>query len=167
MNSEIKNGRISDMSEIIHVKAAEIPAKGRDGHPGYKYFKKFLVSKGESEHCAVSLYEVPPGNAAYPYHYHKNNEESFYILSGKGLLKTPSGNKEVAAGDFIFFPANENGAHKLTNISETEPLVYLDFDTQNDVDITFYPDSGKVAIWGKDVDKVFRENENVEYYDGE
>lgn len=157
------------MNELIHVKASDVRARHRDAgaHLGYEYIKRFLVSKGEAEQCAVSLYEVPPGKSAYPYHYHKNNEESFYIISGKGLLKTPSGNKEVTAGDFLFFPANETGAHKLTNISEIDPLIYLDFDTQNDVDITLYPDSGKVAIWGKDVNKVFRENESVDYYDGE
>lgn len=45
--------------------------------------------------------------------------------------------------------------------------VYIDFDTKNDIDIAFYPDSNKVGIWGKDVNKVYKSGEDVEYYDGE
>jgi len=95
------------------------------------------------------------------------SEEVFYILSGKGLLKTPDGEKTVTAGDYIFFPANENGAHKLTNISDTETLVYLDFDTYNDIDVAFYPDSGKVGIWGKNINQLYKIKDQVGYYDGE
>jgi len=111
--------------------------------------------------------KFPPKKTAYPYHYHMKSEEVFYILSGKGLLKTPDGEKTVTAGDYIFFPANENGAHKLTNISDTETLVYLDFDTYNDIDVAFYPDSGKVGIWGKNINQLYKIKDQVGYYDGE
>jgi len=67
----------------------------------------------------------------------------------------------------IFFPANEKGAHKLTNHSLTEKLVYIDFDTYNDLDVAFYPDSGKVGIWGMDVSQVHKTENSVPYYEGE
>ena len=73
----------------------------------------------------------------------------------------------MKAGDLLFFPANANGAHKLTNSSDTEPLIYLDFDTMNEIDITTYPDSDKIAIWGADTNRVFRNADQVNYYDGE
>ena len=117
--------------------------------------------------CAVFHYEIPPGKAAYPYHYHVKNEESFYILSGRGLLRTPSGEKEVCAGDFLYFPAGESDAHKLTNISKTENLVYIDFDTINALDVCFYPDSGKLGIWGKNINKCYKSKQDVNYYDDE
>jgi uncharacterized cupin superfamily protein len=59
------------------------------------------------------------------------------------------------------------GAHKLTNISGKDMLVYLDFDTNNDIDVAFYPDSGKVGIWGKYINQLFKINQQVGYYDGE
>ncbi len=34
----------------------------------------------------------------------------------------------------MFFPTGADGAHKLTNSSETENLVYIDFDVVHDVD---------------------------------
>ena len=94
------------------------------------------------------------------------NEECFYILSGSGTLKTPQGKREVKAGDFLFFPANENGAHKLTNTG-TEPLTYLDLDTAHDIDVTFYPDSDKIAVWGRGINQVYKTENQVNYYEGE
>ncbi len=155
------------MDEIIKLRIGDIPCKYKHEHDGYEYYKRELVPKGQAQQCAISVYEIPPGKSAYPYHYHTENEEAFYILEGNGVLKTPAGDKKVSAGDFLFFPANEKGAHKLTNISETAMLVYLDFDTHNNVDVAFYPDSGKIGIWGKGIDRLFKINQQVDYYDGE
>ncbi|MDK2951579.1 MAG: hypothetical protein PWQ77_1244 [Kosmotogales bacterium] len=155
------------MNDIIHVKTADGPFKHKNEHDGYEYYKRELVPKGAAMQCAVSIYEIPPLKSAYPYHYHTKNEESFYIISGKGILKTPSGERFVSAGDFLFFPANERGAHKLTNVSETEPLIYLDYDTYNDIDVAFYPDSKKIGIWGKNINQIYKMNNQVEYYKDE
>ena len=152
---------------ILHRKPEDVPCQHKNEHDGYEYYKRELVQKDDAEQCAVSLYEVPPGKSAYPYHYHTKNEEAFYIVSGNGRLKTPSGDRTVSAGDFLFFPANEKGAHKLTNTSKSEALVYLDFDTCNDVDVAFYPDSGKIGIWGKNINQVFKTKQQVNYYEGE
>ena len=35
------------------------------------------------------------------------------------------------------------------------------------MDVTVYPDSGKIAVWGKDVNRVYPMNANVDYYNGE
>ena len=115
----------------------------------------------------VSIYEIPPGKSAYPYHYHHKNEETFYILSGEGILRTPCGERKGRAGDFLFFPVGKEGAHKLTNSSCTEKLVYIDFDVVHDVDIAQYPDSDKIGIWGKGINKLFPQSGSVDYYDGE
>ncbi|MCL2010753.1 MAG: cupin domain-containing protein [Synergistaceae bacterium] len=155
------------MQEIIHTNIKDVPAEHKSPHEGYEYSFRPLVPYGLAEQCKVYLYEIPPGKSAYPYHYHTKNEEVFYIISGKGLLKTPAGEKEVSSGDLLFFPANENGAHKLTNTSETETLVYLDFDTDNKIDVALYPDSGKIAIWGKNLAQVYKTSQQANYYDGE
>ena len=136
-------------------------------HPGYEFNRRIIVGKEDSEHFDVSIYEVPPGKAAVPYHYHMRNEEVFFILSGTGLLKSPAGERQVSAGDFLYFPNNEQGAHKLTNISESEPLVYADFDITHDIEVAFYPDSDKVGIFGKGKRLIFPIPQNVDYYEGE
>lgn len=136
-------------------------------HPGYEFKRRVIVGKEESERFEVSIYEVPPGKAAVPYHYHLRNEEVFYIISGTGLLKSPEGERTVTAGDFLYFPNNEKGAHKITNTSENETLVYADFDIRYELEVVFYPDSDKVGIFGKGNRLAFPVSKQVGYYDGE
>lgn len=159
------------MSKIRSAMREDLPVKHKCEHDGYEYYRRdFLrefVPRGTGGQSLVSIYEIPPGKSAYPYHYHLKNEETFYILSGEGLLKTPDGEKSVSAGEFLFFPANSNGAHKLTNTSATEDLVYIDFDVVHDIDVAVYPDSGKIGIWGKDTNRVYELDRDVDYYKGE
>ena len=155
------------MSEIRHSKVEELPVSHKCGHEGYEYYRRKFIPFGGAKNALVSVYEVPPGKAAYPYHYHHKNEETFYILSGEGLLKTPNGERKVTAGELLFFPTGPAGAHKLTNCSETETLTYLDFDVVHDVDIAVYPDSDKIGIWGKGINQIFPRSCAVDYYEGE
>ncbi|HWQ58228.1 MAG TPA: cupin domain-containing protein [Clostridia bacterium] len=152
------------MYDSIHVKAADVEPRHRSGLDKYEYDVRPLIPRGHARQCNIALYEIAPGKSAYPYHYHVKNEESFYILSGQGLLRTPEGERAVSAGDFIFFPAGEKGAHKLTNASGTEKLTYLDFDTYNDLDVAFYPDSGKIGVWGMDINQLHKVENQVDYY---
>ena len=155
------------MSDIKHLKIEDIPAHYKCEHEGYEYLRRRFVPFGQAKNTLVSVYEIPPGKSAYPYHFHHNNEETFYIISGEGILRTPEGERKVVAGELIFFPTGEQGAHKLTNCSGTENLVYLDFDVTHDVDITEYPDSGKIGIWGMGINELYPRSANVDYYEGE
>ena len=155
------------MSEILHSNVENLPRKHKAEHEGYEYVRRNFVPRFTAKQCVAAIYEIPPQKSAYPYHYHTMNEEIFYIISGQGVLRTPDGERAVSPGDLLFFPANERGAHKLTNTSETENLVYLDVDTANPLDISVYPDSGKIGVWGMGVNKVFKAVDEVDYYDGE
>lgn len=152
---------------IRHMHISELPAKVKAEHAGYEYVRRNFVKRGESANTLVSVYEIPPGKAAYPYHYHLKDEETFFILSGEGVLKTPEGERRVAAGDLLFFPAGSEGAHKLTNTSDREKLVYIDFDVIHDLDVAVYPDSGKIGVWGKGINRVYSMDGDVDYYEGE
>ena len=155
------------MAQIKHARMEQLPVSHKCEHDGYEYFRRKFVPIGGANHALVSIYEIPPSKSAYPYHFHHKNEETYYILSGEGVLKTPEGERTVSAGDFLFFPAGPEGAHKLTNTSETEQLVYIDFDVVHDIDIAVYPDSDKIGIWGKGINQIFPQASNVDYYDGE
>ena len=155
------------MSEIKHSKIESIPVSHKCGHDGYEYYRKKFIPFGGAKNSLVSVYEIPPHKSAYPYHFHHNNEETFYILSGEGVLRTPDGERKVSAGEFLFFPTGPAGAHKLTNSSDIENLVYIDFDVVHDVDITIYPDSEKIGVWGMGINQLYPQAEAVDYYDGE
>ena len=152
---------------IKHTKIEDIPASHRAEHEGYEYFRRKFVPFGEAKQTHVCVYEIPPGKAAYPYHFHYKTEETFYIISGTGLLRTPEGEREVRGGELIFFPAGEEGAHKLTNISDSSNLVYIDFDVTHDLDVAVYPDSDKIGVWGMGINQMYPKSADVDYYDGE
>ena len=149
-----------------HQNIDDLPRKHKRGAEGYEFTRRDFLAVHEAN-TLVRVYELPPGKSAYPYHYHLKNEETFFILRGEGLLRTPEGERAVKAGDLLFFPSGENGAHKLTNTSQSEMLVYLDFDIVHDLDVTMYPDSGKIGIWGMDTNKIYRIGDDVDYYEGE
>lgn len=152
--------------KVLHAQIDSLERRHVDDHEGYEFYRRRPMGRGEAERCLVSVYEIPPGKSAYPYHYHVKDEEVFYIISGEGTLRTPEGERTVRAGELIFFPTGEGGAHKLTNTG-AETLTYIDFDAVNDLDAAVYPDSGKLGVWGKDINQVFRREDEAEYFDGE
>ena len=153
------------ITQAMVVSSEELKAEHIE-HEGFEYVKK-LVMPREGNQCTVALMEIPPGKAAYPYHYHAGVTEVFFILEGTGELRTPDGLRTVTQGDFIVCPPGPVGAHLLRNPSEA-PLRYVDFDTTSGVDAPFYPDSGKVSIIvNGEFTGPFRLSSEVDYYDGE
>lgn len=155
------------MSQIKYSRIEDIPVTHKSGQKDYEYDRRKFVPFGAAANTLVSIYEIPPKKSAYPYHFHYKNEETFYIISGEGILKTPEGERKVSAGDLLFFPRGHEGAHKLTNSSDSEKLVYLDFDVVHDLDIAVYPDSEKIGVWGMGINQIFPQSAHVDYYDGE
>lgn len=152
------------MADFLHMRAEDMSVS-HHAHGDYEYTKRIFIPRGMGN-TLVCVYEVPPGKSVYPYHYHLRNEEIFHILAGEGCLRTPQGERQVTAGDYLYFPAGPEGAHKLTNTGSV-PLVYIDFDGVHELDVCRYPDSGKMAVWGMGVNRVYPEDANVDYYEGE
>ena len=51
---------------------------------------------------------VPPGQAAYPYHWHYREEELLVVLEGSPWLRTANGNRRLARGEVVRFrPARQ------------------------------------------------------------
>ena len=143
------------MKNIIINKLDKITPKHHNEHKDFEYYKyevtdsreKYeVISPKEGNQTVVAFYTLPPGKSNYPFHYHTTNEEVFYIISGSGILETFDKNYPISAGDVVVCPVGKGGAHKITNSSETENLVYLDVDTNNTPDIAYYPHSNKFGI---------------------
>jgi uncharacterized cupin superfamily protein len=153
---------------IVIVNENDIEKKHKNEHEDYEYYKREATKRSDFDQCYVAIYDVPPRKSSYPYHYHTQNTEVFYILNGEGILETVDGNKKISKGNFIVFPSNVEGGHKITNTSETEILSYIDFDTTNSPDIIHYPNSNKIGIIVHNESSTFyKKDSNVDYYDGE
>jgi len=108
--------------------------------------RKRLSAAADGEELGCSLYELPPGKRAWPYHYHTGNEEAYYVLSGAGTLRGPEGTASLSAGDYVALPAGPESAHRVVNDGD-ETLRYLALSTVRDPDVTVYPDSEKVGVF--------------------
>jgi uncharacterized cupin superfamily protein len=119
----------------------------------------------------MSLWEVPPGEAAYPYHHHLTEEELLLVLDGRPSLRTPEGWRELEQGEVVAFPRGEHGGHQLVNHTQ-ETVRFLAISTSGDPDIVIYPDSGKLGANerlpdGAGLRAMFRMADTVDYHDGE
>jgi uncharacterized cupin superfamily protein len=124
-----------------------------------------------TERLGVSLWELPPGEVAYPYHLHLTEEELLIVLEGEPALRTPQGWRELEQGEVVSFPRGEAGAHQLVNRSDAT-VRFLAISTHGEPDVVIYPDSGKVGVGerrprGGGLRKWFRLDDAVDYYDGE
>lgn len=154
--------------DILIVNQNDLVGKHKAEHDKYEYIKYEVTPRDRFNQCHISIYEIPPLKANYPYHYHVANTEAFYIMCGSGILETPSGKRVIKEGDFVVCPPMENGAHRIINTSEHETLKYIDFGTTNSPDIVHYPESNKTGIIiHNQSNTFFYDNSNVDYYDGE
>jgi uncharacterized cupin superfamily protein len=139
-------------------------------HPGYTCRRARLGRQAGTEKTGLSLWELPAGEAAYPYHWHLGEEELIVVLSGRPSLRTADGWRELEEGEVVAFPVGEPGAHQIANRTG-EPVRFLSFSNQQP-DIVVYADSGKIGAFerrpeGGGLYKIFREADAVDYWDGE
>ena len=139
---------------------------------GFSYKDCWLGEQAGSERLGASLYEIEPGQATFPYHWHTANEEVLLVLEGTVTLRDPSGAREVEAGGVVSFPRGERGAHQLLNRGD-ERARFIVMSEMNWPDPCVYPDSGKVSASfvrpgdGEPRRRVFFEATAVDYWAGE
>lgn len=106
---------------------------------------------------------LPPGSAGCPFHWHVLEDEIFFVLSGRGLLRYGESLREIGPGDCISCPAGRKVAHQIGNPFDQD-LVYLAVGPNEVHEVCGYPDSGKVMV--RDLGMVGR-MEPRDYMDGE
>jgi uncharacterized cupin superfamily protein len=140
-------------------------------HPGFLARRARVSRQAGSERLGLSLWEVPPGEAAYPYHHHLGEEELILVLDGTPSLRTPDGWRELAQGEVVAFLRGEDGGHQLVNRT-ARTVRFLAFSTNGDPDLVVYPDSGKLGACerlsdGGGLREMFRLDDAVDYHEGE
>lgn len=152
--------RITNLSEPLTWQG------GNDGK--FEYAARRLGAVIGLEKLGCSVYVVPAGKIAFPYHLHKAIEELFIILEGEGMLRHEDEEVPIRAGDVIAAPVSE--AHQIINTSAKD-LRYVAISNVVDTDVNVYPDSGKVLAFseagGNEFHFLTREGASLDYYDGE
>ena len=146
---------------------------------GRTHFRRKSLSEAASGEgdpgIGCSLYQLPPGGASWPYHYHEANAEAILCRSGTGTLRLADGERPLGPGDYVPLPVGEAGAHRVVNEGD-DPVEYYVISTMVEPEITVYPDSAKLGVYagsppgGRDersVDGYYRRGDTVSYWDGE
>jgi uncharacterized cupin superfamily protein len=135
---------------------------------GFESLRARLGDEAGSQRLGLSLWELPPGIAAYPYHWHAVEEEMVVVLAGTPQLRTPDGWRRLEEGEVVAFRVGEQGAHQLHNDSGAT-VRFLSFSSwTNGPEICFYPDSDKVGVFTPDgVYELYERGSAVDYWLGE
>ena len=113
-------------------------------YEGFRCLRARLGRQAGTHKVGLSLFEVPPGQAAYPYHWHLAEEELIIVLTGAPSLRTPEGWRDVEPGEVLAFGVGEQGAHQLVNRT-SETVRFLAFSNQQP-DIVVRPDSQTIGL---------------------
>ena len=91
---------------------------------GYRHRVAALGRRLGASLVGGSVYELPPGEKTWPYHYEIGCEEWVVVISGYPTLRTPDGQRGLEPGDLAVFPEGPSGAHQISNES-SEPCRVL------------------------------------------
>lgn len=137
--------------------------------PGYTWQAATVGERIGAEKIGASLYELPPGQKSFPYHYEYGNEEWLICIAGRPTLRTPDGERELQPGDTVCFKEGPEGAHQVINRTD-EPARVLILSTTHEPSVAVYPDSDKIGVWpglGSEDRLMAPRSANVDYYHGE
>ena len=133
--------------------------------PGFRWRRKRVAG----ENLGASLYELPPEEKTFPYHYELGNDELLVVVTGHPTLRDPDGERELKPGDCVLFPSGPEGAHQVINRS-SEPARVLLVSNFALPRAAVQPDSRKMMIrWSREPEdsRWFRLDEAAEYWEGE
>jgi len=107
--------------------------------------RKRLGDAGGLNQFGVNLLTLLPGSWSAQRHWHVEEDEFVWVVSGEVVLITDEGEQVLKAGDCAAFPANAPNGHHLVNKTGS-PAVVLEIGTRtpNDADHCYYPDADLV-----------------------
>jgi uncharacterized cupin superfamily protein len=133
---------------------------------GYRHHSVAIGKRLGAELLGATVYELPPGERTWPYHWETVSEEWLLVVAGRPTLRAPTGERRLEPGDIVAFPRGPDGAHALENRAAEVARIVI-FSTKGPLDVVHYPDSGKVGIWTAETGyiAITREQAAVDYWD--
>jgi uncharacterized cupin superfamily protein len=148
---------------LLDCELAEDP-RVRDGN---RFLRSMLGQAVGAKLTGVSVYELPPGQAAWTYHYELHREEWVIVVEGEVVVRTPKGDRTLRAGDIVCFPPGEEGAHQVRNESASAARFIMPSSWAGEGYIAVRPDSNTALIVGPGFRRIVPLDEDLEYWDRE
>lgn len=130
----------------VKLRALDLPIRSGSSYPPdlrpvvEGRSKRILGNAFGLDQFGVNLAELQPGAASALRHWHENEDEFIYILSGRPVLVTDAGETQLEPGDCAGFRAGIANAHQLVN-RQSEPAIYLEVGTRAPEERCHYPDN--------------------------
>ena len=135
------SSRMSKTKPALHV-AANIRRMKEDKfthflNPAAIRYTRSLGDAAGLKTLGVHLVRLQGGDVSTEYHFHHQDEEWVYILSGRGIAEIGGKKYKIGAGDFMGFVAASE-PHAMRNPYQTD-LVYLVGGNRWPLDVCDYP----------------------------
>ncbi|HEX2588265.1 MAG TPA: cupin domain-containing protein [Gaiellales bacterium] len=145
-----------------------VPLDRSQEQPGFSWNAAVLGPHIGAAEMGATLYELPSGQASFPYHYEYGCEEWLLVVTGTPTLRDPDGEHRLEPGDLVCFAEGPAGAHRLVNDGQ-EPSRVMLFSTKGRPAVVVFPDSAKVMAYTGDEreDVIVRRADAVDYWEGE
>lgn len=113
------------------------PAPFNEGFDGR--IKRALTQALGLTQFGVNLTTLEPGAKSSHRHWHAQEDECIYVVSGQVTLILDDGEHRLTAGMVAGFPAGVANAHHLVNLS-AEPATYVEIGSRSEVESATYAD---------------------------
>ncbi|HEV2591756.1 MAG TPA: cupin domain-containing protein [Gaiellaceae bacterium] len=133
---------------------------------GHAFSGRSLTREAGAKLTGLGVYELPPGEKHWPYHFELGEEEWLIVIEGEVVLRTPEGERTMVAGDVACFVAGAAGAHTVRNDSGGRARFAMP-SREAHFGATIYPDSGKFSIGGPGFQHRGYLGDAVPYWEGE
>jgi uncharacterized cupin superfamily protein len=154
------------VTRIVNLQELELTPE--EGAPdGHSFSHASVTGELGAKLTGLGVYEIPPGEAAWPYHFELGEEEWAIVIDGELTLRTPAGERTLRRGDVVCFPPGPEGAHAFRNDGEATARFAMPSSVSQYVDGAVYPDSGKIKVSAPGFARRFDLGAEREYWEGE
>jgi uncharacterized cupin superfamily protein len=154
------------MTEVFNLLDGELAEEPRvrDGNR----FRRAMVGQAVgAKLTGFSVYELPPGERAWAYHYELQREEWVIVVAGEVVVRTPAGDRTMRAGDIACFPPGEAGAHQVRNDSDAPARFAMPSSWAGHGYVAIRPDSNTAFVVGPGFRRIVPLDEDLGYWDRE
>jgi uncharacterized cupin superfamily protein len=121
------------------VRRDQLLADGDSGEPPEQL--EYSDAGGLTQYGAY-VQTLQPGDGSSERHWHEEEDEFLYVLSGEATVIEDDGPHRLRPGDAACWPASVANAHTVVNRSDA-PCTFLIFGTRMARDVVHYPETGK------------------------
>ena len=154
------------MTEIFNLIDGEVSEdpRVRDGN---RFLRTMIGQAVGAKLTGLSIYELPPREAAWAYHYELQREEWLIVVEGEVVVRTPTGDRALRGGDIVCFPPGKGGAHQVRNESDAPARFAMPSSFAGEGYTAIRPDSNTALIVGPGFRQIVALDDDLGYWERE